>query len=81
MATCVWVFGAGMTVLRTFWDAATALDAGAVRHDQARTRPGAYYATLEPRQRELRQEAWRRLGSQAGPFRLTARAWYVRGYA
>ncbi|MGH2821507.1 MAG: class I SAM-dependent methyltransferase [Thermoleophilaceae bacterium] len=129
VATCVWDFGAGMTVLRTFWDAATPLDAGAVRHDQARTRPfaseaelralwdraglreivtgelnagadyssfedlweplvapdgspGAYYATLEPRQRAaLRQETWRRLGSPTGPFRLTARAWYVRGRA
>lgn len=129
VATCVWDFGGGMTVLRTFWDAATALDAGAVRHDQARTRPfasevelrglwgraglreiatgelnagagysdfddlweplvaldgspGAYYATLEaPRREALRQETWRRLGSPSGPFRLTARAWYVRGCA
>jgi ubiquinone/menaquinone biosynthesis C-methylase UbiE len=129
VATCVWDFGAGMTVLRTFWDAATALDPSAVRHDQARTRPfasegelralwaraglreiatgelsagagysgfddlweplvapdgspGAYYATREAPQREaLRQEMWRRLGSPTGPFRLTARAWYVRGRA
>jgi ubiquinone/menaquinone biosynthesis C-methylase UbiE len=129
VATCVWDFGAGMTVLRTFWDAATALDAAAVRHDQAHTRPfaseaelralwgrsglreiatgelsagagyssfddlweplvapdgspGAYYATLDPTRREgLRQETWRRLGSPTCPFRLTARAWYVRGCA
>jgi hypothetical protein len=129
VATCVWDFSAGMTVLRKFWDAAIALDPGAVRHDQAKTRPfaseaelralwdraglreiatgalsagagyssfddlweplvapdgspGAYYATLEAVQREaLRQETWRRLGSPTGPFRLTARAWYVRGRA
>lgn len=129
VSTCVWDFGGGMTVLRGFWDAATALDPGAARHDQAKTRPfaseaelralwvgagldeietgalhagagyssfddlwepliapdgspGAYYATLEERQREaLRHETWRRLGSPTGPFRLTARAWYVRGRA
>lgn len=46
VATCVWDFGAGMTVLRKFWDAATALDAGAARHDQARTRPFASEAEL-----------------------------------
>jgi SAM-dependent methyltransferase len=44
--------------------------------------PGAYYATLEPPQREaLRERVRRGLGSPEGPFRLTARAWYVRGFA
>jgi ubiquinone/menaquinone biosynthesis C-methylase UbiE len=129
VATCVWDFGGGMTVLRKFWDAAAALDPDAARHDQAKTRPfaseaelralwgraglreittgalnagadyssfddlwkplvapdgspGAYYATLEDTRREmLRQEMGRRLGSPDGPFRLTARAWYVRGRA
>jgi ubiquinone/menaquinone biosynthesis C-methylase UbiE len=129
VATCVWDFGAGMTLLRTFWDAAAALDAGAARYDQARTRPfanqaelralwwraglrqiatgelhasaaysgfedlweplvapdgspGVYHGTFEATHREeLRQETWRRVGSPTGPFRLTARAWYVRGRA
>jgi ubiquinone/menaquinone biosynthesis C-methylase UbiE len=129
VATCVWDFAAGMTLLRTFWDSAIALDAAAASRDQAKTRsfatpgelsalwrsaglenvatgklcagagysdfedlwgplvapdgsPGAYYAELETRHREaLRREVMRRLGSPAGPFRLTARAWYVRGYA
>jgi 2-polyprenyl-3-methyl-5-hydroxy-6-metoxy-1,4-benzoquinol methylase len=36
----------------------------------------------EERQREaLRHETWRWRGSPTGPFRLTARAWYVRGRA
>jgi SAM-dependent methyltransferase len=129
VATCVWDFAAGMTLLRTFWDAAVALDAAAAGRDQAKTRPfaeprelsalwcsaglegistgelradadyadfddlwgplvapdgspGAYYAELEtPHREELRKEVLRRLGSPAGPFRLMARAWYVRGYA
>jgi ubiquinone/menaquinone biosynthesis C-methylase UbiE len=129
VATCVWDFGAGMTLLRTFWDAATALDAAAASYDQARTRPfasrgelgalwgraglreiatgelhagagyssfedlweplvapdgspGVYHAGLEITQRDaLRQEMWRRLGSPTGPFRMSARAWYVRGRA
>jgi SAM-dependent methyltransferase len=129
VATCVWDFAAGMTLLRTFWDAAVALDSGAASRDQARTRalatpqelralwrsaglrsvttgelrvgagyrgfddlwgplvapdgaPGAYYAELAARHRDaLCREVRRRLGSPTGPFRLTARAWYVRGYA
>jgi ubiquinone/menaquinone biosynthesis C-methylase UbiE len=129
VVTCVWDFAGGMTLLRTFWDAAVALDAAAASRDQAKTRsfatpgelsalwrgagldnvttgelragarytdfedlwgplvapdgsPGAYYAELETRHREaLRHGVLRRLGSPAGPFRLTARAWYVRGYA
>jgi ubiquinone/menaquinone biosynthesis C-methylase UbiE len=44
VATCVWDFGDGMTVLRAFWDAARALDRGAAEHDQASTRPNS---TLE----------------------------------
>lgn len=38
IAACVWDFAGGMTVLRTFWDAAVALDPAASAHDQARTR-------------------------------------------
>jgi ubiquinone/menaquinone biosynthesis C-methylase UbiE len=38
VATCVWDFAAGMTLLRTFWDVATALDPAAASRDQARTR-------------------------------------------
>jgi SAM-dependent methyltransferase len=41
---------------------------------------GAYCASLEPeRQDALRAELHRRLGSPAGAFELTARAWFVRG--
>ena len=41
---------------------------------------GAYCASLEPKQREaLREGCFRRLGSPAGPFPLTARAFAVRG--
>ncbi len=127
---CVWDFGGGMTALRSFWDAALAVDPdGAARHDQAKTRPysspgeleelwadagfaavtsgaltagseysgfadlwepmtvpdggpGRYYATLSEGQGDaLRKELWRRLGKPDGPFRLEARAWYVRGRA
>ncbi len=43
---------------------------------------GAYCASLAPdRQDALREAAFRRLGSPAGPFSLTARAWYARGVA
>jgi SAM-dependent methyltransferase len=129
VATCVWDFAAGMTLLRAFWDAATELDPAAESRDQAKTRaftdpdelellwrsaglidvstgelhaganyqdfedlwvplvaldgsPGAYFAELDaPHRDALRQRVWRRLGSPIGPFRLAARAWYVRGYA
>jgi SAM-dependent methyltransferase len=41
---------------------------------------GSYCASLDAAGQEaLRDEVERRLGSPAGPFRLTARAWYVRG--
>jgi SAM-dependent methyltransferase len=41
---------------------------------------GAYCASLEPEHREaLRALVHRHLGSPQGPFRLEARAWYVRG--
>ena len=41
---------------------------------------GAYCASLdEPAREALRLACFRRLGSPSGPFRLTARAWYVRG--
>ena len=39
VAACVWDFAGGMTLLRTFWDAALALDAAAATRDQANTRP------------------------------------------
>jgi ubiquinone/menaquinone biosynthesis C-methylase UbiE len=42
VATCVWDFAGGMTVLRAFWDAAIATGApGAEEHDQAKSRPYA----------------------------------------
>jgi ubiquinone/menaquinone biosynthesis C-methylase UbiE len=129
VATCVWDFAGGMTLLRSFWDAATALDPAAATRDQAKTRPfadpdeldclwraagladvttgelcarasyvdfedlwlpliapdgspGVYFAELEaPHRDALRLEVRRRLGSPAGSFRLTARAWYARGRA
>ena len=37
VATCVWDFGSGMTVLREFWDAAAQVDPRAADHDQAAT--------------------------------------------
>jgi ubiquinone/menaquinone biosynthesis C-methylase UbiE len=41
---------------------------------------GAYYASLDPERREaLRAGCFTRLGSPAGPFSLTARAFAVRG--
>jgi SAM-dependent methyltransferase len=41
---------------------------------------GSYCASLdETSRRALREEVHRRLGAPEGPFRLTARAWYVRG--
>jgi SAM-dependent methyltransferase len=41
---------------------------------------GAYASSLEPRARgALRREYFRRLGSEDGPFELTARAWYAVG--
>jgi hypothetical protein len=40
---------------------------------------GRYCASLDETTRQaLREEVLRRLGSPPGPFRLTARAWYVR---
>jgi SAM-dependent methyltransferase len=43
---------------------------------------GAYCASLGAAERELlRQASFRRLGSPAGPFALTARAWFARGVA
>ena len=125
VASCVWDYAEGMTLIRTFWDAALALDPDAP--DEASTmrnvKPhelrvlwelaglreietgelvvaadyddfddwwspfptglapaGQYCASLDDGRREaLRQECFRRLGSPAGPFRLDARAWFVRG--
>jgi SAM-dependent methyltransferase len=128
VAACTWDFASGMTMLRTFWDAAVAVDrrratrAGALTRtrlcDPAELRElwtriglleidagevvagadyadfddfwspfaagvggsGSYCASLDEAGREaLRDEVHRRLGSPTGPFRLTARAWYVRG--
>jgi SAM-dependent methyltransferase len=43
---------------------------------------GSYCAALDPERREaLRERYLTRLGSPAGPFTLTARAWYVSGTA
>lgn len=47
VATCVWDFAGGMTLLRTFWDAATALDPVAASRDQAKTRALADPAQLD----------------------------------
>jgi ubiquinone/menaquinone biosynthesis C-methylase UbiE len=42
---------------------------------------GAYCASLGPAEQEgLREACFRRLGSPAGPFTLTARAWYAIGF-
>jgi SAM-dependent methyltransferase len=128
VAACTWDFAGGMTMLRSFWDAAVTVDrrratqAGALdrtrlchpdelRELWARTGlleidagelvvgadyadfddfwwpfpagvggSGTYCASLDEAGREaLREEVHRRLGSPTGPFRLTARAWYVRG--
>jgi hypothetical protein len=130
VATSVWDFAEGMTVLRAFWDAAIATGApGAEEHDQAKSRPyanpedlqalwsaaglrdvttgeltagaayadfddlwvpltipdggpGRFFVTLDQPQRDaLKQELRGRLGNPDGPFRLTARAWHVVGYA
>jgi ubiquinone/menaquinone biosynthesis C-methylase UbiE len=130
VATCVWDFAEGMTVLRAFWDAAIATGApGAAEHDQAKSRayanpddlrdlwtsaglddvrtgeliagahyagfddlwvpltipdgaPGRFLVTLDAVQQDvLEHELRRRLGNPSGRFRLTARAWYVVGYA
>lgn len=128
VATCVWDFAEGMTVLRTFWDAARDVDpAAAAAHDQAATHrnsrredldrlwrgaglrdvetgalsvtadymgfddlwepltmpdgsPGRFYSTLDERARsDVRAGVLERLGEPTGPFRLSARAWYVIG--
>jgi SAM-dependent methyltransferase len=125
VASVVWDYKAGMTMLRAFWDAALQLDPSAP--DEGRTMPhctpaalralwsrcelddirtdelvvdasyesfddlwepftagvapsGAYATALEPDDRDdLRERYFQRLGAPAGPFRLSARAWFVRG--
>ena len=47
VATCVWDFGSGMTVLREFWDAAAQVDPRAVDHDQAATHRFATSESLQ----------------------------------
>jgi SAM-dependent methyltransferase len=128
VAACTWDFASGMTMLRTFWDAAVAVDRRKATQAGALTRTrlcdpdelrelwariglleidagelvvgadyadfddfwwpfsagvggsGSYCASLDEAGREaLREELRRRLGSPTGPFRLSARAWYVRG--
>jgi SAM-dependent methyltransferase/predicted enzyme related to lactoylglutathione lyase len=127
VAACVWDYGGEMTLLRTFWEAAAALDDAAAPLAEATSMPhcerdslvplwaeagledirstelrpsvryagfdelwaplttgvapsGAYTVSLDEEHREaLRQELFRRLGSPAGPFVLSARAWAVAG--
>ena len=48
VATCVWDFADGMTVLRAYWDAARSIDAAtAAAHDQAVTHKNATPEQLE----------------------------------
>jgi SAM-dependent methyltransferase len=124
VASCVWDYAEGMTMLRAFWDAAIEIDPGAP--DEGRMRwcsppelrglwesagltgvetaalvveasyaefddlwapftqsvgpAGAFCASLEPDARVSLRDAYRRrLDVSDGPFRLTARAWFVRG--
>jgi SAM-dependent methyltransferase len=128
IAACVWDYRDGMTLLRSFWDAAIELGLPqAVERDQGRTMPycdrdelsalwrragldnvgtgdisvnvtyqryddiwtpleqgispaGVYVTSLAPSAREaLRGALQRRLGSPQAPFRLPARAFWVRG--
>jgi SAM-dependent methyltransferase len=130
VAACVWDFEAGMPLLRSFWDAALAIDAARALAAGAGERPpftrphelhalwsgagleavgvgeiqvaadyrdiddawwsfaagvgssGAYCASLDrPTRAALKADFHRRLGSPAAAFRLSARAWYVRGTA
>jgi SAM-dependent methyltransferase len=46
VAACVWDYGGEMTLLRAFWDAAAALDAGAAPLDEAVTMPYCERASL-----------------------------------
>ena len=124
----VWDYSGKMTLLRTFWDAACAVDPGrAEALDEGRVMQhcregelgdlwlaaglrdvatgeivvsadyesfddlcspfatglgpsGAYFASLDDStQQALAREWCLRLGSPAGPFCLTARAWYATG--
>ena len=126
VSAAVWDYVGEMTLLRTFWDAATALDPAAADRDEGSQRyctpdeltalwseagleevavrptvaraaydgfedlwapldrgvgpSGAYALTLAPDRREaLHDELRRRLGVDARPFELTARAWLVTG--
>jgi ubiquinone/menaquinone biosynthesis C-methylase UbiE len=126
VASCVWDYADGMTMLRAFWDAAMEIDPAAP--DEGRMRwcspselrelwetarlanvstgeivvdapyesfddlwqpftqgvgpAGAFCVALESARRERLRDAYRRrLSAGDGPFRLTARAWFVRGTA
>ena len=126
VAACVWDYAGGMTLLRTFWEAALVVDPDGARarmeHQMPFARPdelvelwqttvtavavsaidveasyedfndlwmpflggvgpaGSYAASLEPdAQSRLAGEFSRRLGSPAGSFTLSARAWCAVG--
>jgi SAM-dependent methyltransferase len=127
VAAAVWDYAGGMTLLRTFWDAAAVVDRGAEALHEGRVMrycgrgelgglwaaagladvatgelvvsaayqsfeevwppfaagvgpSGAYFAGLDAeRQRALRAEWHRLLGSPSGAFTLSARAWYAVG--
>jgi ubiquinone/menaquinone biosynthesis C-methylase UbiE len=128
LASCVWDFAEGMTLLRTVWDAALALDAERARSFGADTpKPfsqpheleelwrstglagvelgtveagaqyagfedlwypftagvgslGRFWSSLDAAAREqFERDVAARFGNPTGAFRLTARAWYVRG--
>jgi SAM-dependent methyltransferase len=129
VAACVWDYSGGMTLIRTFFDAAIAVDPAAAEHDEGRKMrycregelaalferlglrdvrggeltvraayesfgdlisplasgvgpAGAYYTSLGERGRhDLEAEMRRRLGVDADPFELSARAWYAVGTA
>jgi SAM-dependent methyltransferase len=128
VASVVWDYAGEMTLLRTFWDAACAVDPGrAEALEEGRVMQhcregelrdlwlaaglrdvatgaivvsaayesfddlwspfatglgpsGAYFASLDDSTQQALLTEWRlRLGSPAGPFSLTARAWYAAG--
>jgi SAM-dependent methyltransferase len=69
VAACVWDYAEGMTMLRTFWDAATAIDPGAAKLDEGRRMP-----YCQPRELEA---LWREGGlSEVSTAALASRASY-----
>ncbi len=71
VAAYVWDYAEGMELIRTFSDAAVALDPAAADLDEARRFPS--------RRDALRDHL--RAALPDGPIRLSARAWAVRGRA